>query len=140
MQKEPCRLSIVVPVYDEYDVIDLFHEELTQVVSAMGIEYEILFVDDGSRDGTIDRISKLAEHDPHVNGIQLSRNFGHQMALFAGLSEATGQYVLMMDGDLQHPPALIPELWKHAMEGCDIVFTVRKADEHISWFKNNFYF
>ncbi len=135
MHTEPCDLSIVVPVYNEYDVLDLFYQELTQVVKTMGIRYEILFVDDGSSDGTIEQIRKLADHDSHVNGIQLSRNFGHQMALFAGLSEAAGTYVLMMDGDLQHPPALLPKLWNHAQAGYDIVFTVRNADENIGWFK-----
>lgn len=135
MHEAPCDLSIIVPVYNEIEVIELFYKELTKVISAMDINYEILFVDDGSLDGTFEKISQLSEHNDHINEIKFSRNFGHQMALFAGLSEAIGSYILMMDGDLQHPPELIPELWKHALAGYDIVFTVRKADESIGWFK-----
>ncbi len=135
MQETPCTLSIVVPVYNEIEAIELFYKELTHVISTMNISYEILFIDDGSSDGTIEKIHHFAEHDTHIIGIKLSRNFGHQIALFAGLSEASGNHILMMDGDLQHPPELIPELWEQALADFDVVFTVRKADESIGWFK-----
>ncbi len=135
VQSVSCDLSIVIPVYNEIDVIELFYKELAEVISTMGIRYEVLFVDDGSSDGTFEKISQLSKHNAHVVGIKLSRNFGHQMALFAGLSEAKGDYVLMMDGDLQHPPELIPELWKKAIDGYDTVFTIRKAEEGLGWFK-----
>jgi len=122
-------------MYNEFEVIDLFYQRVTDVVSQMGIRYELLFVDDGSQDGTFDRIAALAERDPRVVGVKLSRNFGHQMALFAGLSNATGAYVLMMDGDLQHPPEMIPELWGHAIAGVDIVYTIRNTAEGFGFFK-----
>jgi glycosyltransferase involved in cell wall biosynthesis len=135
MKKRQCDLSVVVPVYNEVEVFDLFYKALTEVVSQMGISYEVIFVDDGSNDDTFKKIRDISEHDSHVTGVKFSRNFGHQMALFAGLSESNGAYLLMMDGDLQHPPELIPELWKYAQSGVDIVYTVRIPEENIGWFK-----
>lgn len=135
MDSTRCDLSIVVPVYNEVEVIDAFYNMLTEVISNMGISYEVLFVDDGSDDGTFEKVCQISEHDAHIAGVKLSRNFGHQMAVFAGLSESNGTYILMMDGDLQHPPELIPELWKHAVSGIDIVYTIRKAEKGTGWFK-----
>jgi len=135
MNQTPCDLSIVVPVYNEIEIIELFYKKLTKVISKMEIKYEIIFIDDGSRDGTFEKIHQISKADVHVTGIKLSRNFGHQMALFAGLAESNGAYILMMDGDLQHPPELIPELWKYAVSGIDIVYTIRKAEKGVGWFK-----
>jgi glycosyltransferase involved in cell wall biosynthesis len=135
MKQLHCDLSVVVPVYNEVEVLDLFYQVLTEVICQMSISYEVILVDDGSRDGTFEKIRNISEHDPHVIGVKLSRNFGHQMALFAGLSHAHGDYVLMMDGDLQHPPELIPELWQYAQSGIDIVYTIRTPEENLGWFK-----
>ncbi len=135
MKQTRYDLSIVVPMYNESKVIDLFYQKLTEAISTLEISYELIFVDDGSDDGTFDKITHIAAQDLHVLGVKLSRNFGHQMALFAGLSEAKGDYILMMDGDLQHPPELIPELWKHVTSGIDIVYTLRKTTDGFGWFK-----
>ena len=130
----PCQLSIVVPVYNEADMIDAFHRKVTEVMAAMSLSHEIVFVDDGSSDETVAKIEALAQRDPHVSGVKFSRNFGKDMALFAGLSQANGDYMLMIDGDLQHPPDLIPDLWRHA-QTADIVYTVRTEDLGVGLFK-----
>jgi glycosyltransferase involved in cell wall biosynthesis len=135
MKQLHCDLSVVVPVYNEGEVLDLFYQALTQVVSYMNISYEVIFVDDGSRDGTFEKIRSVADRDLHVIGIKFSRNFGKDMALLAGLAEAHGDYMLMIDGDLQHPPELIPELWKHAVAGSDMIYTIRHAEAGRGWFQ-----
>src|SRR4051794_19570062 len=101
-------LSIVAPVFDEQDTIDAFY---ARVVSALdGIELEIVLVDDGSRDASRDHLVRLAAEDPRVKVVALSRNFGHQAALTAGLEHAAGDVVVMLDADLQDPPELIGEM------------------------------
>lgn len=130
----PCQLSIVVPVYNEADMIDAFHRKVTEVMAAMSLSHEIVFVDDGSSDETVAKIEALAQRDAHVCGVKFSRNFGKDMALLAGLSQANGDYMLMIDGDLQHPPDLIPDLWRHA-QTADIVYTVRTEDRGVGLFK-----
>lgn len=128
-------LSIIVPMYNESAVIRLFYERVTAAVAPMGVSYELLFVDDGSADDTFEQIHAIADADPHVAALRFSRNFGHQAALFAGMSRAAGEFILMMDGDLQHPPELIPELWQQAQNGFDIVYTIRETSEGAGWFK-----
>ncbi|MFC1809763.1 glycosyltransferase family 2 protein [Candidatus Omnitrophota bacterium] len=128
------ELSVIVPVYDEADVIDDFCVALTKVLSGMNVSYEVIFVDDGSSDGTFTRITDLSQKNKHISGIRFSRNFGHQMALFAGMCEAKGNYVLMMDGDMQHPSTMIPKLYDEIKQGHDMVCTVRK-DRDIGIFK-----
>ena len=134
MTDHPYQLSIVVPVYNESDMIEAFHRKVTEVMTAMALAYEIVFVDDGSSDDTVAKIEALARQDAHVSGVKFSRNFGKDMALLAGLSHARGEYMLMIDGDLQHPPDLIPELWRHA-QTADIVYTVRTEDRGVGLFK-----
>jgi len=117
-------ISIVLPAYSEEDNVQpLCHEIIEQLGDDSG--FEILFVDDGSRDRTFDRIAELAGSDARVKGIRLSRNFGHQTALLAGLHEASGDQVIMMDADGQHPPAMIPRLIEKLEEGFDVVNTTR---------------
>ena len=128
-------LSIIVPMYNESAVIRLFYERVTAAVAPMGVAYELLFVDDGSADDTFEQIRTIANADQHVAALRFSRNFGHQAALFAGMSRAAGEFILMMDGDLQHPPELIPELWQQAQHGFDIVYTIRETSEGAGWFK-----
>lgn len=130
------KISFVVPVFNEEENIREFHRRLTQVMAPLPYDYEILFIDDGSKDRTSQLIRELAENDPHVQGYVFARNFGHQLALTCGLDQSTGDAVISMDGDLQHPPEMVPELLKKWEEGYEIVQTVRKATEDATWFKN----
>ncbi len=121
------RLSIVVPCYNEERGLAELHRRLSAVCATIDGEYEILLVDDGSRDGTAEVIRQLAAADPHVRGVSLSRNFGHQAALSAGIDHATGDAVIVMDADLQHPPELIPRFIEKWREGADIVYAYREG-------------
>lgn len=125
-------ISIVVPAFDEQDNLRALYDELCQELQAL--RWELVFVDDGSSDGTFAVISDLAASDERVRGVKLSRNFGHQPALMAGLREARGAAVVSMDADLQHPPAAVPELVRHWQNGASIVHTVRGSGEQ-NWFK-----
>ena len=118
-------ISVVIPAYcEEGNLVELY-EQLTQVLASLKLPWEMIVVDDGSTDGTWSEISKLHHHDLRVKGLRFSRNFGHQYALFAGLSIATGQAVITMDADLQHPPAVIVQLLEKWYKGNLIVHTVR---------------
>lgn len=130
------KISFVVPVFNEEENIHEFYRRLTQVMAPLPYDYEILFIDDGSKDRTSQLIWELAEKDPNVQGYVFARNFGHQLALTCGLDQSTGDAVISMDGDLQHPPEMVPELLKKWEEGFEIVQTVRKATEDATWFKN----
>ena len=130
-------LSVVVPCYNESEVIERFYREVRPVLEGLApLNFELIFVDDGSEDGTLDQLNRIAEKDPAVRVSSLSRNFGHQIALTAGLDAAAGDAVVMMDADLQHPPSLIREFVRHWREGCDIVLGIREKTEGASWFKN----
>ena len=122
-------ISIVTPVYNEEGNVVFFHDEVTKVMEKTGLDYEVIYVNDGSRDRTDALIHELAEHDPHVRALTFARNFGHQVAITCGMDFAAGDAVITMDGDLQHPPALIPKLIEKWQEGYDIVQTVRLATE-----------
>jgi len=128
-------LSIVVPVFNEGGNIRPLFDALVPVLESTGMEWELIFSDDGSTDATWPTISALHEEDGRVKGLRLSRNFGHQYALFAGMSRATGDAIISMDGDLQHPPELVPELVERWRAGDQIVHTVRKDEENVSPFK-----
>src|SRR6266404_74292 len=126
-------LSIVVPCYDESEVIGRFYRELRPVLESLeNFDFEILFVDDGSNDDTLEQLNRIAEADTAVRVCSLSRNFGHQIALSAGLDFAAGDAVVMMDSDLQHPPRLIPELVRRWREGYDVVSGIREETEGAS--------
>ena len=133
----PVKLSVVCPAFNEEEVLPLFHAELCAVLGALQGEYEveILYVDDGSRDGTLDVLRRLAAADARVRYLSFSRNFGHQAALTAGLEHARGDVVVSMDSDLQHPPALLPVLLATWREGHDLVLTLRQDDPRLSPFK-----
>ncbi|MDD3962387.1 MAG: glycosyltransferase [Bacteroidia bacterium] len=118
-------LSVVIPCYNESANLRVLYDELCSVLPESVSSYEILFIDDGSHDETFSIIQSLHSSDPHVRGISLSRNFGHQVALAAGLQYSTGKAVITMDGDLQHPPALIPELYRRYKQGYFVVNTKR---------------
>jgi polyisoprenyl-phosphate glycosyltransferase len=117
-------LSVVAPVYNEREVVGEFYRRLTDVLTPLG-EYEIVFVDDGSTDGTWDILRALATTDPRLRLFRLSRNFGHQAALSAGLDAARGEAIVTIDADLQDPPELIPQLVERWRDGYDVVFAVR---------------
>jgi glycosyltransferase involved in cell wall biosynthesis len=121
-------LSIVAPVYNEVETLRELHRRLTAAVAPLG-EYEFVLVDDGSTDGSWDRLLELAAGDPHLRLVRLSRNFGHQAALSAGLDAARGDAVVLMDADLQDPPEVIPELVATWREGFDVVYAVRGTRE-----------
>jgi dolichol-phosphate mannosyltransferase len=118
--------SVVIPLCNEERNLPILHTRLTDVFTRLGLSYEIIYVDDGSTDRTPEIIHGLHQDDPATKGIFLSRNFGHQAALCAGLSAASGQAVISMDGDLQDPPELIPELVRQWREGYQIVFARRR--------------
>lgn len=130
------KVSFVVPVFNEEENIHEFYRRLTKVMAPLPYDYEILFIDDGSKDRSSQLVRELADQDPHVQGYVFSRNFGHQLALTCGLDQATGDAVISMDGDLQHPPEMIPQLLEKWEQGYEIVQTVRKATEDATWFKN----
>ncbi|MDY3555174.1 glycosyltransferase family 2 protein [Gemmata sp. JC717] len=127
-------VSIVCPAYEEADALPHFHAELVRVLDRLGPDYraEVIYADDGSADGTLGVLRELAAGDPRVGYLSLSRNFGHQAALTAGLEHATGDVVVMMDSDLQHPPAVIPRLLSEWRAGADVVITVREDDPTLS--------
>lgn len=129
------HVSFVVPVFNEEGNLHEFHARLTEVMSKLPYDYDIIFVDDGSRDASATILYKLSQKDEHVQAYLLSRNFGHQMALTCGLDHAEGDAVITMDGDLQHPPELVPELVRLWESGFEIVQTVRKDTEDASYFK-----
>src|SRR5574342_721654 len=118
------ELSIVVPVFNEAGNIEKLCSELIPVLGGLGVEWEVIFCDDGSDDATWKIIDILHKNDERIKGIRLSRNFGHQYALFAGMQQASGRAVITMDGDLQHPPELLPEMLERWRAGDKIVQTV----------------
>jgi polyisoprenyl-phosphate glycosyltransferase len=130
-------LSIVCPAYQEEDVLPAFHRALADALAPLVADYriEILYVDDGSRDRTLDVLRALTTTDGRVRYLSLSRNFGHQAALTAGIEHARGDAVVTLDTDLQHPPALIPTLVARWREGYDVVLTLRADDRRLGLFK-----
>lgn len=115
------KISIIVPCFNEEDVVSMFHQETTKQLHRISdIDYELLFINDGSKDHTASVLKELAEKDSHCFYFTFSRNFGKEAAMFAGLEKATGDYVVIMDADLQHPPRLLPDMY-HACkyEGYD---------------------
>lgn len=130
------KISIVVPVYNEQDNLKEFHKRITAIMNNTGYDYNLVFVDDGSKDSSAFILKQLVEEDNHVEAYLLSRNYGHQMALTCGLDNADGDAVITMDGDLQHPPELLPELIRLWEEGSEIVMTKRLATEDAGFLKN----
>ena len=104
------KLSVIVPCYNEQEALPIFYKEVTAVMAEMGCEYELLLINDSSRDGTLDLMKSLAREDGHVIYLSFSRNFGKEAAMYAGFCNATGDYVAVMDADMQDPPALLPKM------------------------------
>ena len=136
------QVSIVFPVYNEENNLVVLYEKVKTACHMTGVLYQMVFVDNGSKDASLDILRELSRNDPQVKYISLSRNFGHQNALFAGLTYGEGDAVITMDADLQHPPSLIPEMIRLWREGNDVVYTF-KDSKSINWMKRvvvkNFY-
>jgi dolichol-phosphate mannosyltransferase len=128
-------LSVVVPAHNEEGSLRKLHEEVARALEPLGLSWELVLVDDGSRDRTWAEIESLHHVDERVQGIRLSRNFGHQHALVAGLTYARGQAVISMDADLQHPPDVLPRLVDEWRKGSKIVKTVRRDSAATPLFK-----
>lgn len=123
------ELSIVAPAFDEEEALPLFIRRTRAVMDRLGGDVELVLVDDGSLDGTWEVILAACREDSRVRGVRLARNFGHQLALSAGLAVAGGNAVVTLDADLQHPPEVIPELLEAARVGYDVVYAVRTPDD-----------
>jgi polyisoprenyl-phosphate glycosyltransferase len=127
--QQPVSLSVVVPLFNEVECLDELYSRIVKTMESLGEPWELILVDDGSTDGTIERVEHLAENDARVRPVVLVRNFGHQIAVTAGLDYSRGQAVIAIDADLQDPPELIPEFVERWREGFKVVAGVRTARE-----------
>lgn len=135
MTKEAITFSIVVPVYNEVDSLPELHTQLTAVMDTMGEPWELILIDDGSTDGSTDIMRTLATEDKRVRPVIFARNFGHQIAITAGLDYSRGKAVVIMDADLQDPPEVILSLVEKWNDGYEVVYAVREEREGETWFK-----
>jgi glycosyltransferase involved in cell wall biosynthesis len=136
MADQSVRVSVVIPCYNEESVIQETYSRLTRSMKDTGVEYELIFVNDGSRDNTPHLLNALSAQDPCVKIIHFSRNFGHQPAVTAGLNHCSGDYAVIIDADLQDPPELIPRMLDMARSnGYNIVYAVRKKRKGETFFK-----
>ncbi len=127
--------SIVAPAYNESVTLPEFHRRVFDVMEQLGKSWELVLVDDGSRDNSAEILHELAREDPHVRPVIFARNFGHQLAVTAGLDYSRGQAVVIMDSDLQDPPEVIPEMIAKWREGYEVVYAIRTEREGETWFK-----
>lgn len=128
-------VSVVAPAYNEQEVLGEFHRRVSEVMRSLGCDYEIVLVNDGSRDNTLALMHALRAADPHVTVVDLSRNFGKEIALSAGLDHTKGEVVIVLDSDLQDPPEFIPQMLEIWREGYDVVYGTRTVRDGESWFK-----
>jgi dolichol-phosphate mannosyltransferase len=129
------QLSVIVPVFNEEENIAPLLDRLKSVVEEITPDFEVIFINDGSKDGTLMKVKQAGEADPRVKYIDLSRNFGHQEAVTAGLNFARGKAVVIIDADLQDPPELIPAMFDRWEEGYKVVYAKRESRSGESWFK-----
>ncbi len=140
------KLSVIIPAYNEEESIHRLHQRLTEILGPDSLknsyDYELVFIDDGSRDKTMNEIKNAALEDPLVRYVSFSRNFGKEAAMLAGLSYAAGDYAVIMDSDLQHPPELIPVMIEKSREGCDQVIAkrTRSGDKPARTFLSRLYY
>ncbi|OKS86220.1 glycosyltransferase family 2 protein [Mucilaginibacter polytrichastri] len=130
------KISVVIPSYNEVGNIDLLATRLIAVLKTLPYTYEVIFVDDGSSDGTIEKLRSIGDLDDNLYYLELSRNFGHQNALKAGYDYADGDCIISMDGDMQHPPEMIPQFIEKWEEDYDVVYTCREYQDEATIFKN----
>ncbi len=128
-------ISIIAPIFNEIGNLDTLYERISQTMEASGESWELILVDDGSSDGSTNKIREFANKDARIRPVIFARNFGHQIAVTAGLDYARGQAVVIIDADLQDPPELINELIAKWREGYEVVYAVRAEREGESWFK-----
>jgi polyisoprenyl-phosphate glycosyltransferase len=133
---QPLQVDIVIPVYNEEEAVAIFHEQLRQALDVLPHHFTVIYINDGSRDQTAAVLKSIADQDERVLIVELSRNFGQQAALTAGLDLAKGDWVITMDGDGQHPPSLIAEMLQLAQSGYDVVSTQRIEAEPGRGFKS----
>lgn len=136
------KLSAIIPCYKEAENIPVLYQKLTDIFHKIHVDYEIIFVNDGSPDNTEQILQDLVKKDPHIIGVNHSRNFNSQMAYTSGMEIATGDAVVLLDGDLQDPPELIGDFYSKWLEGYDVVYGVRKKREgplYLRFFYNLFY-
>src|SRR5512136_1911776 len=129
------QFSIVAPVYNESGNVAELYRRVKATMDEVGESWELILVDDGSTDGSTDRIRELAEQDQHIRPVIFARNFGHQLAVTAGLDYSRGNAVVMIDSDLQDPPEVIPDLIAKWREGYEVVYAIRTEREGETWFK-----
>ncbi|AMA49325.1 glycosyltransferase family 2 protein [Flavobacterium covae] len=131
------KIAVVIPAYNESGNLKVMVDSLHQVFSTLNYEYKLVFVDDGSKDSTLSILKKFSEKDDKLFYIELSKNFGHQNALKAGVDIVVDSVnaIITMDGDMQYPPELLPQLLAKWEEGFDVVYTIREEDENLSLFK-----
>ena len=129
------QIDLVIPLFNEQDALALFHARLCAVIDGLPYAFQILYVNDGSQDATAERLAELAAADGRVTVLELSRNFGHQAALTAGIDASQGDYVITLDGDGEHPVELIPEMIALALQGYDLVLTQRQESQQAGFFK-----
>jgi glycosyltransferase involved in cell wall biosynthesis len=132
---ERPELSIVLPIFNEEPVIDELHRRLGEFLGAVGVSWEVIFIDDGSSDGSFAKLKQLSALEPRYRLVSFARNFGHQFAITAGLDYARGNAVVVMDADLQDPPEVVAEMFARFRDGYDIVHGVRRTREKESVFK-----
>ena len=130
------RLSLVVSVYNEEEALEQFFQEADRILRKVFWDYELIFVNDGSQDRSLEILNHLAEADEHVKIVSFSKNFGHEAAMIAGIDYSTGDGIICMDADLQHPPECILEIIEKFEEGYQVVNMVRTKNESAGWFKN----
>jgi polyisoprenyl-phosphate glycosyltransferase len=129
------RYSFVIPVFNERETLPELHQRLSQVIDGLDGEAELLFVDDCSHDGSYELLAELGRQDGRIRVLRFARNFGHQVAITAGLDHAAGDAVIVMDADLQDPPEVVPDLVARWQEGYEVVYAVRARRSGESWFK-----
>ncbi len=128
-------VDIVIPIYNEEEAVAAFHQRLSAVIDPLPFSLRIVYVNDGSKDATAERLTEIAAADRRVTVIELSRNFGHQAALTAGLDHCHADFVISLDGDGEHPPELIPQMLNLASQGYEVVLTQRVEAQQAGWFK-----
>lgn len=133
--KPAVTISVIAPVYNEAKSLPELHRRVRAVLEDLGESWELLLVDDGSRDGSSERILDLAQQDERVRPVIFTRNFGHQLAVTAGLDYSRGEAVVIIDADLQDPPEVIPDLVRRWREGYEVVYAVREERRGETWFK-----
>ncbi len=131
----PTLLSVIVPVFNEEAMVATFHHELAATLDGLPYAFEMIYIDDGSSDQTLARLFELRQQDPRIAVIEFSRNFGKEIALTAGLDHAGGEAVIIIDADLQDPPALIPQLIDEWRKGFEVVYAKREARKGESWLR-----